>query len=187
MLTWQSHLDKLSSILNSATYIIRTLKPVLTLNQQIIYYSYVHSIISYGIIFWGNSSHSNIIFKIQKRIIRIITHTHHRTSCRDLFKNLNILPLQSQYVLSLAMFVIENLGEFVTNSDIHSLNSVAFSRRANHTDSPSTHAKNPTYTPHQYQRLKAKKESNTWVLRYLINSPPKFSPCLLTKSNFIRH
>jgi hypothetical protein len=27
---------------------------------------YVHSIISYGVIFWGNSSHSEEIFKIQK-------------------------------------------------------------------------------------------------------------------------
>ena len=67
-LTWRSHLDKLSSKLNSASYIIRTLQPILTLNNlKIIYYSYVHSIISYGIIFWGNCNHSNIIFKIKKR------------------------------------------------------------------------------------------------------------------------
>jgi hypothetical protein len=38
-----------------------------------IYFSNVHSVISYGIIFWGNSHFSINIFKIQKRIIRIIT------------------------------------------------------------------------------------------------------------------
>jgi hypothetical protein len=37
------------------------------------YYAYAHSVMSYGIIFWGNSTHSNQIFKIQKRIVRIIT------------------------------------------------------------------------------------------------------------------
>ena len=28
-------------------------------------------------------------------------------SCRELFKHLNILPLQSQYVLSLSLFVVK--------------------------------------------------------------------------------
>jgi len=42
-----------------------------------IYFSYVHSVMSYGIIGGGgNSRHSNSIFKIPKRIIiRIITDT----------------------------------------------------------------------------------------------------------------
>jgi hypothetical protein len=34
------------------------------------YYAHAHSIMSYGIIFWGNSTHSNQIFKIKKRIVR---------------------------------------------------------------------------------------------------------------------
>jgi hypothetical protein len=32
-----------------------------------IYYSYVHSILSYGIIIWGNSHLSDSVFKIKKR------------------------------------------------------------------------------------------------------------------------
>ena len=70
-----------------------------------IYFSYIHSIITYGIIFWGNSTGSNEVFKLQKKAIRIITNTDSRTSCRDLFKDLNILPLQSQYILSLAVYM----------------------------------------------------------------------------------
>jgi hypothetical protein len=58
-LSWQPHLDKLSSKLSSAAFILRTLKPLLTLkNLKVIYHLYVHSIISYGLIFWGNSSYS---------------------------------------------------------------------------------------------------------------------------------
>jgi len=52
-----------------------------------IYFAYVHSVISYGIIFWGNSLLSANIFKIQKRIIRIIMKTGRRESCRQLFNN----------------------------------------------------------------------------------------------------
>ena len=122
-LSRQLHLDKLSSKLSSVSYITRTLKPILTIeNLNLIYYSYVHSIISYGLIFWGNSSQSKIIFKLQKRIIRIITNSNYRTTCRDLFKKLNILPLQSQFILSLALSVVGNLDDFSINFDLHSFN-----------------------------------------------------------------
>jgi len=134
-LSWQSHLDKLSSKLSSALYITRTLKPILTIkNLKVIYYLYAHSIISYGLIFWGNSSHSYTIFKIQKRIISIIANSNYRTSCCDLLKKLNILPLQSQYILSLAMFAVGNFEEFSTNTDIHSINT----RQKSHLHPPST-------------------------------------------------
>jgi len=44
------------------------------------------------------------------------------TSCRNLFKELKILPLQSQYILSLAVYVAKNIDKFTINSDIHSVN-----------------------------------------------------------------
>jgi len=47
----------------------------------------VHPIISYGIMFWGNSSHSDKIFKNQKRIIRIIMNSSKNASCRQLLKD----------------------------------------------------------------------------------------------------
>ena len=39
---------------------------------KMVYHSGLHSIINYGIVFWGNSLYSNSIFKQQKGIIRII-------------------------------------------------------------------------------------------------------------------
>ena len=86
------------------------------------YFSVFHSILTYGIIFWGTSSYSNIVFKTQKRIVRIITNSDNRPSCHDLFKKLCILPLQSQYIFSLLMFVAKNTDLFKTNSDFHSFN-----------------------------------------------------------------
>jgi hypothetical protein len=56
--------------------------------MELICFSYLHSIMSYGIIFWGNSVHSKYIFKIQKRTIRIITNAGIRDSCWDLFKKI---------------------------------------------------------------------------------------------------
>jgi len=122
-LSWQLHIDKLCAKLKSACYILRTLKPILTLrNLKMIYFSCIHSIIIYGIIFWGNSKASNEVFKLQKRAIRIITNSQSRTSCHSLFKEQKILPLQSQYILSLAVYVAKNIDDFTINSDIHSIN-----------------------------------------------------------------
>ena len=79
------------------------------------YFSYVHSVMSYGIIFWGNSSHSEEIFKIQKRIIRIIMNSSNNASCEQIFKDLNILPVQSQYIFSILLFVTKNKDQFLSN------------------------------------------------------------------------
>jgi hypothetical protein len=109
-LSWKTHIDQLSSKLNTACYVIRSLKSVISRkNLRTIYFSYVHSIIGYGIIFWGNSSHSNNIFKLQKRAIRIIMNVDNRVSCHELFKKLNILPLHSKYILSVLLFVVKTM------------------------------------------------------------------------------
>jgi len=42
-----------------------------------------------------NSPHGTDIFKIQKQIIRIMSKSRSRDSCRQLFKRLETLPLQS--------------------------------------------------------------------------------------------
>jgi len=72
---------------------------------------------SYGIIFWGISSHSSIIFRIQKKAIRVMEGCGNRVSCRNLFRKLQILPLTSEYMLSLLMFVVQNKNLFLTNNE----------------------------------------------------------------------
>jgi hypothetical protein len=44
-----------------------------------------------------------------------------RVSCRNLFKKLQILPLTSQYILSLMMFVVRNKNIFLTINENHNL------------------------------------------------------------------
>jgi hypothetical protein len=77
--------------------------------------------VSYGIIFWGNSLHSSIIFRIQKKAIGIMEGCGNRVLCRNLFKKLQILPLTSQFILSILMFVVENKSFYTTNSENHNL------------------------------------------------------------------
>jgi hypothetical protein len=99
------------------------MKPFMSTDvMKSIYYAYVHSILAYGIIFWGNSCFTDTIFRIQKRIIRVITNSKKRDSCHELLKKLQILTLQSQYIFSLLVFVVKNRSHFIINSDIHDIN-----------------------------------------------------------------
>jgi hypothetical protein len=101
-LTWKAHIDQMMSKLNTACFVIRTIQAIMSLETfRMVCFAYIHSIISYGIIFWGNEPYSDKIFKIQKKVIRIITSSRMRDSCRELFTKLEILPLYSQYQYSL--------------------------------------------------------------------------------------
>jgi len=45
-----------------------------------------------------------------------------RVSCHELFKKVNFLPLHSQYILLLLLFVIKNIEEFISNNEVFSIN-----------------------------------------------------------------
>jgi len=100
-LSWKTHIDTILRKLSSASIALRIIKTFLSQDSlKMVYYSYFHSMTTYGLIFWGNSHHSNIIFRLQKRIIKINVGIRGRDSCREHFKKLRMLPLQSQYILS---------------------------------------------------------------------------------------
>jgi len=104
----------------TACYALRNIKHIVpTDTLRVIYFAHIHSIISYGIIFWGSSSYANKVVILQKKIIRIITNTRPRDSCREVFKGMEILTLYSQYIYSLLFYTINNKHLFDTNNEIH--------------------------------------------------------------------
>jgi hypothetical protein len=86
------------------------------------YFSSTHFITTYGVIFWGNSPYSIKIFKISKKIIRIITNLRKRDSYRNILKRTKILPFYSQYIFSLLIHIVDNRHLFITNQAIHNIN-----------------------------------------------------------------
>ena len=122
-LSWKTHIDTIIPKVHSASFVMRAVKSFLSQDSlMMVYYSYFHSIMTYGLIFWGNSHYSNIIFRLEKRIIRITVGIRGRDACREQFKKLKILSLQSQYIQSLLLFVINNRDYFTANSEIHNIN-----------------------------------------------------------------
>jgi multidrug resistance efflux pump len=68
---------------------------------KLVYFAYFHCVLSYWLIFWGNSTESNNVFYIQKKIIRIMAGVKSRVSGRRLLWKFNILPLASEFILCL--------------------------------------------------------------------------------------
>jgi hypothetical protein len=76
-LSWKQHIDQVVSEMCAACCAIRNIKSLVSQDiSRIIYFAHIHSIISYGIIFWDNSSYSNKVFILQKKYCRCIHSTY---------------------------------------------------------------------------------------------------------------
>lgn len=108
-LSWKQHADELCKKINKFAYALYKLSKIVSRKTVIIaYHGYVYSILSYGILFWGNCSERERIFKAQKRCIRAFNGLKCSDSCQPLFKSLNILTLPSIYIFEMAIFVKNN-------------------------------------------------------------------------------
>ena len=103
---WKHQINEVITKLNKARYAITSIKPFLSLDvlwsAEV---SFAHSIILYGVVFWGKSSHSEEIIKVQKRIINIIMNLSKIASCQQPLKDLNILEVLSQYIISIPLLL----------------------------------------------------------------------------------
>jgi hypothetical protein len=119
-INWKSRINQIIPKLSAACFAVRKLFHILNLDAlRMVYFTYFQSVIKYGIIFWGNSTDADRVFILQTRIIRIMTRVGSRSSCRGLFKKLDILPVPCQCIFSLMMFVVDNQDNFQTNLSIH--------------------------------------------------------------------
>jgi hypothetical protein len=119
-MSWNQHIYYIINKLSVACYAIRKIKYTVTIETlRLIYFAHVHSIISYGIMFWGSASLAQKVFVMQKRIIRVITNMRPRDSCREIFKRMKIMTLYSQYIYALLLFVVNNKNLYKNNSELH--------------------------------------------------------------------
>ena len=100
-LKWNSHVQSLASKLSKVSFMIKSLKEIFIPNMiQNIYFIKFQSFLWFGILFgwgWGGELNTRILWK-QKRVIRSMVGVSSRTSCGQLFKEMNILTLTSLHI-----------------------------------------------------------------------------------------
>jgi len=67
-LSWKAHIDKKMSKLNAACFVIRMIQAIISSETlRRVYFAYIHSIMSCGIIFWGEINHTVIRYSKFKK------------------------------------------------------------------------------------------------------------------------
>jgi len=56
-------------------------------------------------------------FWLKKKIVRIMTGSRPKTSCKPLLQSLGILTITSQYILSSMKFLLKNQEKFTSNTE----------------------------------------------------------------------
>ena len=119
-LTWKNHEEHLVGKISKAYYAILTLSGIVDYSVlKQVYYAYVYSYITYGVIFWGDSSLSYKVFRKQKEIVRVMMGANRRASCRPLFLESGILPLPCVFILYSLLYVKSNFEEFSSRNHVH--------------------------------------------------------------------
>ena len=79
--------------------------------RRLFYMAFIQSRLDYCSIIWGKSCHTQTLFKLQKRAVRLILDVPARTLTHDLFLQLRILPLKVRLDSRILIMVIKAMGK----------------------------------------------------------------------------
>jgi hypothetical protein len=116
--TWYNHIDQLIYRLNSACYAIRAVKAMLSITAlRMLYFSYVHSVISYGIFFGGVTPLVALKYSECKKILRIMTNLKKWIHVKNCLKQKKCYH-SILSVFSLLLYVVNNQHLFTKNLEV---------------------------------------------------------------------
>jgi hypothetical protein len=124
-LRWNSHVQLLATKLSTVSYMIKSLRETLShyMIQNIYFTKFAIPFKVWYTILGGNGGEVNVrIFRIQKRVIRLMVGVSSRTSCGQLFKEMNVLTLTLLYILELTCFIRKYCQYLELNSHVHNHN-----------------------------------------------------------------
>lgn len=126
-LNWKSHVEKVNNKLAKSVYALSILTNITSTDVAIkAYYGMVYPILTYGIMFWGNSVNVESTFRLQKKCLRIIFKLRKMQTLRDTFKKNEILTLTCIYILQICLFVKERNDIFIKKSDTKNNNRLQY-------------------------------------------------------------
>lgn len=115
-LSWEYQVEKVCKKMNSVCHSLRILsKYVSDQTLRAVYFANLESVIRYGIIFYGNSRDIERVFIVQKRALRIMLGLKPYQSCRQKFRNNNVLTVSAIYIKECLLFLFKNKSIFISN------------------------------------------------------------------------
>ena len=122
-LVWLVQIHSLCASLSEVYYMIKSLRDIMRTHMLwSIDFVYFHSRLKYGIIFWGRDGEIIKLFRLQKKVIRLITGIHKRESCRHIVWKIRILTVTSMCILKMLCLMKKYLGYLKQNFGIHGHN-----------------------------------------------------------------
>lgn len=122
-LTWSKHVDQVCSRVASGLFALRRLVPLVPEGvARVIYYSLVHSHLTYGVLLWGASADSHRAFVLQKKAVRMMAGCGWRDHCAPWFRYYGILTLPSLFVYETCIRVHQMASSLPTRGDVHHYN-----------------------------------------------------------------
>ena len=108
-------------VLCEVAFVVKCVKEVLSWNLiWNIYFTKFHSLLQFCILFWGSSGWIKYCNTWNSKTSDKTNGSHkHRTSCRQLFKELNIRTLVSLYIMEVTCYIRKHHQFVELNSNIH--------------------------------------------------------------------
>jgi hypothetical protein len=116
---WDVYIKHVCNILNKNYYVIQSLNVTDINTLRSTHFANFYSHLRYGILFRGGDSQSAKVFKLQKKVVRLIHNVKRKTSCRELFRTLNILPAPCVYIMETVYYIKLNNKGLKQNLAIH--------------------------------------------------------------------
>ena len=107
-LKWRSHIHEISKMIARGLGILSRIRYFVNINILIqLCYSLIYPCLTYGLITWGNTYQSAVhpLFILQKKAIRLITHSRFDEHSNPLFRRLEILKFNDLIFLHNAQFL----------------------------------------------------------------------------------
>lgn len=117
-LNYHKHIESVTKKVSTGVFILRTLKKFVSSEVLLsAYYGTIFPYLSYAVPVWGSESQRTLLlFRLQKKAIRVIFSLPRGHSCREIFRTNNILTFPSIYILETLLFVRKNISVFSSPS-----------------------------------------------------------------------
>ncbi|KAL1457569.1 hypothetical protein WDU94_007782 [Cyamophila willieti] len=122
-LEWKTHIKTLLSKLATAAYAVSSVRRNVNSSAALqSYFSYFHSVMSYGIVYWGFSPLVKDVFLLQKRAVRAVYGRCRQSSCKPLFQENKILTIYAQVILDTCTLIHKIAPTLTRQGDVHNYN-----------------------------------------------------------------